>query len=179
MLKKQVYTAYHEVSPYTMAVVASRNEEGVLISYILDDNAEYISSQSPSKIMDAACMFFGSSLKGRQEGTRNVSGLTHKVPISIDPAAGMYFFPTYSPLSPKCSWINHSHIEEVLRSPEGNSEIIFKNGKNITLDVSYGSLINQIHRTAQFRFLLDDRINSLKSEMVAERITPLHTEEQE
>lgn len=175
-MTRKIFTAYHEISPYTMAVISSRNEEGVPISYILDDTEEYISNKTPSKIIDAACMFFGSSLKGRQDGTRSISGLTHKVPVSIDPASGMYFFPTYSPISPKCSWINHSHIDVVEREANGKSKVIFKNGKTIILDVSHGSLTNQIHRTAQFRFDLESRIKTIKSEIVAEKMPPFNSE---
>ncbi len=168
-MEKQIFTAYHEISPLTMAVIASRDEGGRPISYILEETAEYVSTKPPSKLIDAACMFFGSSLKGRQEGTKNISGLTHKVPISIDPASGMYFFPTYSPMSPKCSWIAHSHVDRVKELPEGRTEIIFRNGKTIVLDVSYGSMLNQIRRTAQFRFLLDNRMRNIKKGFVAER----------
>src|SRR5690606_5961525 len=109
-----------------------------------------------------ACKFFGASLKGRQEGTKNICGITHKAPISIDPSSGMYFFPTTSPTSSKCSWIAHSHIDHVLRIDSKTSEIVFKNGKKVVINASYGSVMNQIHRTAQYRYLLDQRIKQLQ-----------------
>ena len=163
---------HREINPFTMAVISSVDENGNPISYILEEHAEYISKSLPSKVIDAACMFFGSSLRGRQEGTREISGLTHKAPISIDPGSGMYFFPTISPTNPRCSWISHSHIEKTMPMEDGKSKLMFKNGKAVILDVSYGSLINQINRTAQFRFLLDKRIKSMKNELLAERIDP-------
>ncbi len=172
-MEKELFTAFHEINPLTMAVIASRDEYGNPISYILEESAEYISHQPPSKIIDAACMFFGSSLKGRQEGTRSISGLNNKVPISIDPISGMYFFPTFSPWSPKCSWIAHSHIEKVNRLEDNRAEILFKNGKKITLNASYGSVVNQIQRTAQFRYLLDSRMQSLRKELAIEPIDEL------
>lgn len=175
-MEKNVFTAHREINPLTMAIISSVDQEGNRISYILEENAEYVSKNPPSKIIDAACMFFGSSLRGRQEGTRQISGLTHKAPISIDPGSGMYFFPTFSPMSPKCSWLSHSHIEKTWPLEDGKSKILFTNGKSIILDVSYGSLINQINRTAQFRFMLDKRIQSLKSEMLAERVDPSNYE---
>jgi len=39
---------------------------------------------------------------------------------------------------------------------------VFKNGKQITIDASYGSILNQMQRTAQFRFTLESRINMIK-----------------
>lgn len=170
-MENKIFSAYHEINPLTMAIISSRDEEGRPISYILEENTEYISRNSPSKLIDAACMFFGSSLRGRQEGARDISGLTHKVPISIDPSSGMYFFPTYSPISPKCSWIAHSHIDKITRLPDRKTEIGFKNGKLITLDVSYGSITNQVRRTAQYRFLLDNRLKMINNDQIADQIT--------
>lgn len=173
-MNTKIFTAFHEISPSTMAIISSRDEQGTPITYILDEDAEYISQKTPTKIIDTACRYFGSSLKGRQEGSTSISGLTHKVPISIDPASGMYFFPTYSPISPKCSWINHSHVDDAGKEPNNNAEIRFKNGKTIILDVSHGSILNQIHRTAQFRFKLEERMKLIKAEMVAEQMPPFN-----
>ncbi|WP_099157248.1 competence protein ComK [Virgibacillus ndiopensis] len=109
--------------------------------------------------------------EGRQEGTRDICGITHKAPICIDPASGMYYFPTTSPTSSKCSWIAHSHIETIHNAANQCTEVLFKNGKRITLEISFGSMLNQVQRTAQFRYLLDNRIKYLQKhtvDMVAE-----------
>ena len=76
----------------------------------------------------------------------------------------MYFFPTASPTNALCSWISHSHIENVQSGQNLSSKITFKNGKTIELDVSIGSILNQVHRTAQFRYLLDKRLTSSKTQ---------------
>ncbi|MBM7571476.1 competence protein ComK [Aquibacillus albus] len=135
----------------------------------MEDDETFYARQSPSRVMDLACKFFGSSLKGRQEGTKDICGITHKAPISIDPLSGMYFFPTSSPQSLNCSWISHSHIEKILKAPDRHTTILFKNGSTVTVKVSYGSLMNQLQRTAQFRYSLDKRIKDLfKTDKVAE-----------
>lgn len=146
----------------TIAVIAQQNKFGERTTFVYEDTEEYIVDYSPSKVIDHACKYFGSSLKGRQEGTKDICGITHKAPISIDPASGMYFFPTTSPTSSKCSWIAHSHIDKVKKASNSLSEVIFKNGKRLLFDVSYGSLMNQVQRTAQFRYLLDNRISFLR-----------------
>lgn len=165
------YTSPHEVTPLTLAIIVKHDQYGNPNTYVLEDQDEYIVSHSPSKIIDYACKFFGASLRGRQDGTRDICGITHKAPISIDPTSGMYFFPTFSPTSSKCSWIAHSHIDQVNKVKEQYTEIIFKNKRRIILEVSYGSILNQIQRTAQFRYQLDDRIKYLlkhSPEQVAE-----------
>src|SRR5690625_5704700 len=75
--------------------------------------------------------------------------MTHKAPISTDPFSGMYFIPTMSPTSDKCSWIAHSYIEKIYKAANQQAKILFKNGKIITLDISFGSMLNQVQRTAQ------------------------------
>lgn len=157
------YVNSHEITPHTLAIIPQHNEEGKMISYVIEEQEEFYVSRSPSKIVDEACKFFGSSLRGRQEGTRAISDLTHKAPISIDPASGMYFFPTSSPISPNCSWIAHTHIQKILPAPQAQTKVVFKNGKSIVLDISIGSMENQVNRTAQFRYLLDNRIKMISS----------------
>ncbi|WP_327607239.1 competence protein ComK [Virgibacillus tibetensis] len=163
-----LYSPSHEITPLTMAIVAQRGLDGTTSTCVLEEQEEYVIRSSPSKIMDHACKFFGASLKGRQEGTRDICGITHKAPISVDPSSGMYFFPTSSPKNSKCSWIAHSHIDKVNKGANHRTEIVFKNGKSILVESSYGSILNQIQRTAQYRYLLDNRIRFLQKHSVAE-----------
>ncbi|WP_234448085.1 competence protein ComK [Virgibacillus salexigens] len=160
-----LYMQSPEVTPLTVALVAQRDSSNKPITMVLEEEAEYPVNYPPSKIVDHACKFFGSSLKGRQEGTKDICGITHKAPITIDPISGMYFFPTTSPTSSNCSWIAHSHIDQVLKADNYGTEILFKNGKRILIDISYGSALNQIQRTAQFRYLLDNRIKFLQKQI--------------
>ncbi|MFD1850029.1 competence protein ComK [Oceanobacillus bengalensis] len=161
----------YEMNPLTLAIVAEQDSNGELISKVLEEDMEYVVESTPLSIIEYSCKFFGSSLKGRQEGSRDICGISNKIPIAIDPSSGMYFFPTASPNNSKCSWIAHSHIDKIKKIQKHSTEFIFKNGNRIVLDVSYGSMLNQVQRTAQYRYLLDNRIRILqqqKGEMVAE-----------
>ena len=155
MLNEMLTT--YDVSPITQAVLA-RYVDGKWVSEVIEDDETFYVKQAPSKVIDNACKFFGSSLKGRQEGVKDVSGISHKAPICIDPSCGMYFFPTSSPQKLHCSWISHSHINQIFKEPNQCTRIMFKNEQSIIIDVSFGSIMNQIQRTAQFRYLLDKRI---------------------
>lgn len=160
-MKKTLYASAYEINPLTMAVLAKQDDKGKTTAYVLEADSSYVVTRPPTKLIDLSCSYFGASLRGRQEGTRNICGITHKAPISIDPSSGMYFFPTTSPTNALCSWISHSHIEEVKPGKNLSSEIIFKNGKKIEIDISIGSMLNQIQRTAQFRYMLDKRISGV------------------
>lgn len=54
----------YEVTPLTMAVLVHRDESGKVSARILEEQDEFIVRQSPTKIIDYACKFFGASLKG-------------------------------------------------------------------------------------------------------------------
>lgn len=156
---------FHEITPLTMAVLPENDETGAINSIVLEESGEYLVQSNPTKLIDLACKFFGSSLRGRLEGTRQISRITHKAPIAIDPSSGMYFFPTTSPKNKACSWINHSHVDHIQPAGKKQTKIVFHNGKSIVVNVSYGSMLNQMQRTAQFRYSLEQRMRQMKSDM--------------
>lgn len=154
----------YEITPLTLAVVAYWDpKREKFTSKIMEEQSETFVDLTPTKVIDQACKFFGDSLEGKRAGTKEVCGITHKAPICIDPPSGMYFFPTSSPSNPDCSWIAHSHISHVQQGENQLAEIVFFNGRRLTLETSVGSIINQKHRTAQFRFLLSNRFIHLHS----------------
>lgn len=147
-----------DITPFTLAVLSQKTESGELITCILDERLEYVLSIPPTKVMEKACEYYGSSLEGRLAGARSVSGFMYKSPIAVDPSLDMYFFPTSSPRNKTCSWLAHTHIDNV--HPTNNkksSQIIFKNGRDIILPVSYVSMEKQLARAAQYRFALESR----------------------
>lgn len=161
-MSKTIVTYYEEITPLTMAILHETDEQGHARTLIMEEENEYRVFTSPTKIIDFACKFYGSSLRGRLDGTREVSELTHKAPVAIEPACGMYFFPTASPLNRSCSWLSHSHIDQIRPHDRGlQTEVTFTNGQIIKLDISYGSMQNQLYRTAQFRFAFTNRMKKI------------------
>ena len=158
MFNREVIYTY-EINPLTMAVLSRDNLDGTFSTVILEEQNEYNAFVTPTKMVDQACKYYGASLRGRLDGTKDVINITHKAPIAIDPGAGMYFFPTASPQNKRCSWLAHSHIADIFPAKHGSTTAIhFTNGKNIVVDVSYGSMRNQLNRTAQFRYKMDERV---------------------
>lgn len=153
------YLKEYEISPYTMAILPEVTKE-FLYSRVLEVEYEYIVKAKPIEIIEKSCRFFGSSLQGRREGTRELMGITHKAPIVIDPTNSIYFFPTTSPNRQHCTWISHSFVKQLIPSHYDQTTIIFSNSKEVTLPISRGSLENQLYRTAQLRAILSSRISS-------------------
>ncbi|MBU6081767.1 MULTISPECIES: competence protein ComK [Allobacillus] len=142
----------------TLAIVPQPKEGKKFGSFVLEKNQEYFTDVSPKQFVDRGCLFYGSSLRGRLEGTRAIFGVNRKAPIVIDPMLGMFFLPTTSPSSSECTWISHQHIERLEKVDSKRTIIHFQGGKQLTVNVSYRSLTNQVLRTAQYRHLLMERI---------------------
>lgn len=157
----------NKISPFTMAVIPNTDPiTGDIHSTVLDLTKDKIESRyKPTDLIDIGCRFFGSSLQGCIEGSRAITSFVQKNPIAIESTAKMYFFPTISPSHAKCYWINHTHVEESRRLGEKEIEVLFTNGTRLIIHMSIQAFTNQLHRTAQFRYFLENRINrSFKSE---------------
>lgn len=158
--KKVLAISDFEVNPYTMAVVGEKiSKEQPVYSRVIEVEDEFLVKMKPSMVMDRSCKYFGSSLKGRQEGARELTGITYKVPIAVDPTNEIYMFPTISPNKDTCAWLSHSYILDYQTAGPEKTIVTFTNHKSIILDVSKGSFENQLNRTAQYRFLLSKRIS--------------------
>ncbi|PKR78304.1 competence protein [Halalkalibacillus sediminis] len=154
-----------KITALTMAVTPHVVSGDVYGSYVLEKNGEYLCEIPPKQLMDKGCRYFGSSLKGRLDGTREVFGITRKAPISLDPMSGIFFLPTTSPHSSDCIWIAHGHVHSLEKLESKQTRIHFEGGKELTVDSSFTSLTNQIQRTAQFRHLMLDRITKHQREV--------------
>ena len=124
----------------------------------IEEDEEYIVSNNILNVLEHSCEYFGSSYEGRKEGTKNLLGITHKSPIIVEESRKIIFFPTTSPENLKCMWINLEKIESYFKLDKKSSAIKFKNGDILRLDVSYGSLANQILRATRLKYVLDERI---------------------
>lgn len=131
-------------------------------SKIIESDEEYFVKRSVQSIMEHSCEYFGSSFEGRKEGTKKLLGITHKSPIIIEETRKIIFFPTTSPDNWDCIWINLEKIDKYYKIDNKTSEIMFKNGDKIKLNVSIGSLSNQILRATRLKYILEERIDQKK-----------------
>lgn len=112
---------------------------------VIELENEIIINNNIKKIIDNSCKFFGSSLLGRQEGTKNMINISVKAPIIIEESKNIIFFPTKSPREKDCIWISYNNLIKYIKN---NSKVtlFFKNNIIIDLDVSYYIIDNQITR---------------------------------
>lgn len=142
----------YEINETTLAVIALNNSE----TQIIEEEKEYQVQQNAYKVMDYSCQYFGSSYDGRVKGSKQLLQANYKLPIIVEESRGMIFFPTTSPKIEDCSWIALKHIKRI-NNLDYNSEIEFKNGKKLLLNVSYNSIINQLLRSSRLESVINDR----------------------
>jgi competence protein ComK len=142
----------YEINNDTLAIIPISNYK----SKIIEKNNVIEVDMTPIKIIDNSCKFFGSSYKGRLYGTKNLIGVSHKAPIIVEESREIIFFPTNSPRLYDCAWLSLKHINDYKRNLD-NSAVTFNSGYNLELEISYGSLDNQILRAARLESVLRKR----------------------
>ena len=141
----------YEVNEDTLAIIPKNNK-----TIIYERDGNYIINEECDKIMEDSCKYFGSTLQGRYEGSKNLLKTNYKVPILVEETSELIFFPTSSPRLKECAWISLKNIKSYERDSKG-CKITFNNGKKIRLDISYGVLNNQILRSSRLLILIKER----------------------
>ena len=144
----------YEINKDTLALISRKKEN----TRVVENNSEYIIDKNTFKIIEHSCEYFGSSYEGRHNGTKNLIGVTHKSPIIIEETKSIIFFPTTSPREKDCTWISLNNILTYRQGSTPKSTLIeFKNGKLIEINVSVGSINNQILRASRLESVLRAR----------------------
>lgn len=144
----------YEINSDTLAIIPISNYK----SKIIERNSNFEVDMTPMQIIDNSCEFFGSSYRGRSSGTKKLIGISHKAPIIIEETKEIIFFPTSSPRLYECCWISLKNINDYKRN-NNSSVVVFNTGHLLELDISYGSLDNQILRAARLESVLRKRKN--------------------
>jgi len=142
----------YEINEETLAILPLDNYK----SKIIEKDNEFVIEQTPYEIIDNSCQYFGSSFIGRQMGTKKLIGVTHKSPIIIEETKEIIFFPTNSHRIYECCWISLNNINKYYKNID-KSVVLFNTGYMLNLNISYGSLDNQILRAARLESVLRKR----------------------
>ena len=140
----------YEISRGTLAIVPNEKES----SLVYEDEERYIINDSPFKIMEDSCKYFGSTYEGRKESARDILGAEYKVPIVVEDTDNLVVFPTTSPYSDECVWISLKRLKKFEKVDSCNTKIIFDNNKEIIVPCSYRTIENQISRASRLDYIL-------------------------
>ena len=146
----------YEISKDTLAVIPVGEKK----SKIIEKNNSYIINESPNRIMDSSCRYYGSSIGGRQKGTSNLTGITYKAPIIVKEEGSIIFFPTTSPRLKRCCWVSLNNIDSYYYDFEKKTcVIIFDNKVRLEFDISFCVLNNQILKSHRLESIVNKRKN--------------------
>lgn len=132
---------FYEINSATYAIIPNGNKGSLIINEEEDFPVEMI----PTKIVNENCKNFGSSLIGRQEGTKKLINISYKAPIIVCETSEIIFFPTSSPRFKDCIWISLNNLKNYYKEND-DTILIFKNNKQLKLRVSFYTVENQIFK---------------------------------
>lgn len=146
----------YEINNDTLALISLEDK-----TKVFEKNNIFVVDKSVNKIMEDSCMYFGSSLSGRQKGTERLIGTSYKAPIIVEETNNIIFFPTCSPRLKTCNWISLNNLE---RYYSKNNKIVieFMNNQKIMLNLSYGVINNQILRASRLEAVIRSRKHAKK-----------------
>ena len=144
----------YEINCSTLLVMP---DESNGMTKILEIDDEIVARKKCLKIIDNSCRFFGSSLEGRQEGTKSLLDVAVKAPIIVEESKNIIFFPTASPREAKCMWVSFNNLLKYTKLDKRNSKLYFEGGKEIIISVSYNIIDNQVTRCIKLEKVLFDR----------------------
>lgn len=148
----------YEINADTLLICPISEEK----SKVIENRTSYEVDMAAYEVIEHSCEYFGSTVVGRQIGTKALIGVTHKAPIFIEESSNIIFFPLNSPRKSDCMWISFNNILNYRAGKDGKHSIIkFKTGEEIEVPVSIGSLTNQILRSSRLQVVLNDRKNRI------------------
>lgn len=145
----------YEINIDTIAIVPINEET----SRVYEREEEYIVNKASNKIIENNCKYFGSSFKGRCEGTKYLTGIKSKFPIIIEESREMIFFPTGSSRNNNNSWIALNKVKNYKKEDKGCS-VTFVNEAKIPFEISMYSMDNQYYRATMLKSKLNDKKNT-------------------
>lgn len=143
----------YEINSSTQAIIPIDSKT----SMVYEEENEYTVLQSTNKIIEYNCKFYGSSYKGRCEGTKSLVGIKTKLPIIIEESRNIIFFPTSSTRNNQTYWIALNKIKKFYKNKTDKTYIMLDNDKKINLNISLYSLENQYCRAIMLKSKLLER----------------------
>lgn len=145
----------YEISRGTLAIVPNSEEN----SLVYEDYSRYIVNETPFKIMEDSCKYFGSTYNGRKDSAKSILGAEYKVPIIVEENNNIIVFPTTSPSSADCVWISLGRIKYFEKIDSSNTKIVFDNNREIIVPCSYRTIENQVSRASRLDLVMRNRKN--------------------
>ena len=152
----------YEINSETLLIMPFNNGK----SKIYEFDREFLINRISNDIINDSCLFFGSTLEGRREAVKNILGIDLKVPILVEDTRNIIFFPTANCIHKNAIWISYQNLLKYYKFDEFSTVLCFRNNKQITVDVRYNIIDNQVIRCMKLESLLNKRRQFIKQECI-------------
>lgn len=146
----------YEITSKTLALIPVNKDK----TKVIEKNKVLYYDINVMKIIDDSCNSFGSSYKGRYEGTKNLIGVSYKAPIIIEESNNIIYFPTTSPSHKNCCWISLKNIKNYKKN-NNNISILFDNNYSLEINISLSSFNNQYLNAMRLESILNKNIKKI------------------
>lgn len=134
-------------------MLISEDNNGVIYT----KDGKIVINKLPTDIIKTSCLYYGSTLEGRMKFTKDVLGATYKCPIVVSETDNLIMFPTSCYKDKNCCWICFNQILNYYMLDKYKIKLIFKNNKEILIDLPIGTLEKQILRSSRLFAILNSR----------------------
>ncbi len=108
-------------------------------------------NQSPVSYLEHLCIRNCSTLQGRQDAFRLLTGYHAKAPVLISEQLDYLYFPTVSQEKNDCVWVDESRIIKCKKVDAWHTTIFFTSGFRKDLEVNVRVIRNQLNRCEELR----------------------------
>ena len=138
------------INSKTLAIVPYEEK----YSKVYEEGRIIVVKKRPNIIIKHNCIYNGSTLSGRLQGTFNLTGYSYKAPILINNKEGDVYFPTTSMRLKDCCWINSHKIKYYSPSDDNTCFIHFYDGSFVKINQSSYIINNQLLRSLRLDTIL-------------------------
>ena len=148
----------YQIKKETQALVPKYDEFGNLCTVVYELYGTYTVNQSPRRLLEENCSFYGCAYEGCLKAAKAILGLKQMVPICINQALQLYVMPTCSPDSDQCCWLALDHIREIEEYGHKQAKVTLTNRTSLIIEAHKDTLEARKAKTALLYYTLERRI---------------------
>lgn len=123
---------------------------------VLEKTDEFLVSKGWQEILSDSCLYYSSSLQGRIDGSRTILNKEYKVPIILQEAKSLIFFPIGNQTDYNCIWISLKNLNSYTVT-KGEIRVLFKGNKDLLLMTGLQSFEGQLLKSYNLEKILISR----------------------
>ena len=134
---------------------------------VYEFDGEFIVNKNIKQLIKESCLYFGSSIDGRKQGTKDIINCEIKLPLIIEDSRNLIIFPTASYRKNDTIWIVYNNLLNYSMDKKSFTHLNFINNFEIDIPVRYNIVDNQMIRCIKLYNYIRRRKEVLLQEKVS------------